>query len=137
MCGVRLSMGSVGFGGLAVSLRFFTGEFWQPFGVVEIAALLGDKALCRQEKNTNEENGAQNKHYIGGPGLSQYCDKLRQCKKISKIPRMCLNACFDLSQYCDKMSLTRFSFVCSKIVSMPESACRNIATSHVSYLLDS
>ena len=60
VCGVcvgRLVDGCVGFGGLAVSLRFFVGEIGQPFGVVGVEALLGDLALCRQEKNTNEEMG--------------------------------------------------------------------------------
>ena len=40
-------------------LRFLLGEFWQPFGVSNEEALLGDKALCRQETNTNEHYGAQ------------------------------------------------------------------------------
>ena len=40
-------------------LRLSLGEIGQPFGVPELVALLGDKALCRQETNTNEGNGAQ------------------------------------------------------------------------------
>ena len=69
VCVGWLANGFVGFDGLAVNLRFFVGEIGQPFGVVGVEALLGDKALCRQEKNTNEENGAQNEHYIGGSWL--------------------------------------------------------------------
>jgi len=40
-------------------LRLSLGEIGQPFGVPELVALLGDKALCRQETNTNEGNRAQ------------------------------------------------------------------------------
>ena len=40
-------------------LRFGLGEIGQPFGVPELVALLGDKALCRQETNTNEVNDVQ------------------------------------------------------------------------------
>ena len=56
-----------GYGG--EGFTFFVEEFRQPFGVSKEEALLGDKALCRQEKNTNEQMGPQSELYIGGSML--------------------------------------------------------------------
>jgi len=69
VCMDRLVDGCVG---LVVSLHIFVGEIWQPFGVVGVEARLGDLALCRLEKNTNEENGVQNEHYIVGSWLVNF-----------------------------------------------------------------
>ena len=42
--------GCVGVCGSEMGFRLFVGEIGQPFGVVGEMALLGGKALCRQEK---------------------------------------------------------------------------------------
>jgi len=51
VCAGRLSDGCVGFGGLVVSLCIFMGEIWQPFRVVGVEALLGDKTLYRRKEH--------------------------------------------------------------------------------------